>query len=176
MMGTARSVVVALLLLLTAGCARARPDTPVSEPQTVATRPAAPKAAAAGAPASQPGGLPRAKVPRGPAPVARAPAAAPPLDLKALTQQLRETKAIGIFTKITLKNQVDDLLDGFREYYQGKAKLGDDGPPPVLRPLDDEGAVAAAGRGPDARVSHRVVARGDLGLLADPKKFASLDA
>ena len=46
MMGTARSIVVVGLLLLTAGCARAIPDTPVPEPQTVATRPAAPQAPA----------------------------------------------------------------------------------------------------------------------------------
>ena len=38
-------------------------------------------------------------------------------------EELRETKAIGFFTKITLKNQVDDLLDRFREYYEGKSKL-----------------------------------------------------
>ena len=52
-----------------------------------------------------------------------APAVAPELDLNTLGAQLKETKAIGLFTKITLKNQVDDLLDQFREYYQGKAKV-----------------------------------------------------
>jgi len=56
-------------------------------------------------------------------PVAKAPAApAASLDLNTLEAQLRETKAIGLFTKITLKNQVDDLLGQFRKYYQGKAK------------------------------------------------------
>ena len=35
---------------------------------------------------------------------------------------MRETKAIGVLTKLTLKNQVDDLLDQFRMYYQGKLK------------------------------------------------------
>ena len=36
--------------------------------------------------------------------------------------RLRDTKAIGVLTKLTLKNQVDDLLDQFRMYYQGKLK------------------------------------------------------
>jgi len=63
-----------------------------------------------------------------PAPIGQAPKhAAPPsaavrLDLNGLKTQLKETKAIGLFTKIALKNQVDDLLDQFRKYYQGTSK------------------------------------------------------
>jgi len=48
--------------------------------------------------------------------------ASPPLDLASLEIRLKETKAIGLFSKIALKNQVDDLLDQFREYYQGSVK------------------------------------------------------
>ena len=48
--------------------------------------------------------------------------AAPPLDLESLKERLKDTKAIGVLTKLTLKNQVDDLLDQFRAYYQGKLK------------------------------------------------------
>jgi hypothetical protein len=48
--------------------------------------------------------------------------ASPPLDLAALESRLRATKAIGMFTKIALKNQVDDLLDQFREHYQGRVR------------------------------------------------------
>jgi hypothetical protein len=53
--------------------------------------------------------------------------AAPSLDLKSLEQRLRATPAIGAFTKIALKNQVDDLTGKFREYHEGrsKAKLQD---------------------------------------------------
>jgi hypothetical protein len=47
--------------------------------------------------------------------------AAPPLDLVSLEQRLRDTKAIGLFTKISLKNQVDDLLAQFRAFHQGRA-------------------------------------------------------
>jgi hypothetical protein len=52
-----------------------------------------------------------------PAPVA-APATAP-LDLKSLEQRLRDTKAIGTLTKLSLKNQVDDLIDRFRDFHAG---------------------------------------------------------
>jgi hypothetical protein len=46
----------------------------------------------------------------------------PPLDLPALEKRLRETKAVGVFTKITLKNQVDDLVDQFRDYHGKRGK------------------------------------------------------
>ncbi|MBS1179635.1 MAG: hypothetical protein H6R06_4047 [Proteobacteria bacterium] len=48
--------------------------------------------------------------------------AAAPLDLKSLETRLKETQAIGVFTKLTLKNQIDALLDQFRAFYQGKLK------------------------------------------------------
>jgi len=41
----------------------------------------------------------------------------PPLDVAALKARLRDTKAIGMFTKLALKNQVDDLLKQFRAHY-----------------------------------------------------------
>ncbi len=40
-----------------------------------------------------------------------------PLDVAALKERLRETNAIGVFTKLALKNQVDDLLQQFRAHY-----------------------------------------------------------
>jgi len=57
-----------------------------------------------------------------PAPALAKPEAPPPLDLKSLETRLKDTKAIGVFTKLTLKNQVDDLLDRFRAFYQGRLK------------------------------------------------------
>ncbi len=71
---------------------------------------------------------PAAVIPPAPAPVAPAPKretgqgekpVTPPLDLELLEKRLKETSAIGIFTKLALKNQVDDLLDKFRAFYQG---------------------------------------------------------
>lgn len=46
----------------------------------------------------------------------------PPLDVAALKARLRDTTAIGVFTKLALKNQMDDLLNQFRAYYQGGQK------------------------------------------------------
>lgn len=51
------------------------------------------------------------------------PQAVAPLDLKSLETRLKETQAIGVFTKLTLKNQIDELLGQFRAYYQGKLKI-----------------------------------------------------
>src|SRR3970040_2771097 len=40
-------------------------------------------------------------------------------DIKELVARLRATKAIGFFTKLALKNQIDDLLGKFRCYHAG---------------------------------------------------------
>lgn len=48
------------------------------------------------------------------------PATPPPLALDTLEQRLKDTPAIGTFTKLTLKNQVDDLLDRFRDHHDGR--------------------------------------------------------
>lgn len=45
------------------------------------------------------------------------------LDLAGLEQRLRDTHAIGVFTKLSLKNQVDDLLGQFRAFYRGQLKV-----------------------------------------------------
>lgn len=65
-----------------------------------------------------------AKVSAPPAPTKQIPKkeTAPSLDLKSLEKRLRETSAIGTFTKLALKNQVDDLLDQFRAHYEGREK------------------------------------------------------
>jgi len=49
--------------------------------------------------------------------------AAPTLDLASLEARLRDTHAIGVFTKLSLKNQVDDLLAQFRAFYAGQGGL-----------------------------------------------------
>jgi hypothetical protein len=50
----------------------------------------------------------------------------PPLDVAALKVRLRDTHAIGVFTKVALKNQMDDLLQRFRAHYQGGEKTSVD--------------------------------------------------
>ena len=81
-----------------------------ASPKTPAKPPATPSAAAPPAKGDTPAVAP-AK-----------PQAAAPLDLKSLETRLKETQAIGVFTKLTLKNQIDELLDRFRAFYQGKVK------------------------------------------------------
>jgi len=54
------------------------------------------------------------------APATQAKSATPMLDLKSLETRLKQTEAIGVFTKIALKNQVNDLLDQFRAFYAGR--------------------------------------------------------
>jgi hypothetical protein len=53
---------------------------------------------------------------KGPSDQGRA-AAPPTLGLSELEQRLRDTHAIGVFTKLSLKNQIDDLLDQLRAYH-----------------------------------------------------------
>ena len=126
-----------LFLALTAGCASMTKAPADASPATHA----APRAASAPSPdkASQPdaraqkapvagAARPAPEAHATPAPVAAKADAAPHLDLKGLEQRLRATSAIGFFTKLSLKNQVDDLLGKFRAYHDGRQ-------PPTLTDL-----------------------------------------
>ncbi len=46
----------------------------------------------------------------------------PTLDMTMLQSRLRQTPAIGVFTKLALKNQVDTLMQQFRTHYQSGQK------------------------------------------------------
>ena len=86
------------------GTSKARSSKPAAGPVSAPALPAPVTAAAA---ATTPPALPSK-------------AAAPqPLDLKGLELRLRDTRAIGLFTKLSLKNQVDDLLAQFKAFHQG---------------------------------------------------------
>jgi hypothetical protein len=102
------------------------------------------------------------------------PAPAPPLDLTALKQRLRDTNAIGVFTKLALKNQVDDLLDKFRSFYGGQVKISLS----ELRQSYDLLVlkVLALLQDSDPTLAREIVASREAiwGLLADPQKFATL--
>ena len=105
-----------------------------------------------------------------PAPAAPQPSVAT-LDFTSLITRLRETKAISVFTKISVKNQSDDLLEKFRSYHrqQGAPTLSElrrsydllllkllsllqDGDPPLAKDIDRSRAAIWE-------------------ILADPKKF-----
>lgn len=158
---------------LVAGPPKAPPRKPSDAPSTPpAARPAA-KATGASATAAA-AALPTPASP--PAPDVSAPkqAAAPPLDLKALVERLRETKAIGMFTKLALKNQVDDLLDRFREHYATQVKTS----VAELRPPYDRLLlkVLAAVQDDDPDLARAIVDSREpiWDILADPARFATI--
>ena len=100
--------------------------------------------------------------------------ASPPLDLTTLETRLKETKAIGVFTKITLKNQVDDLLDQFRAYYQGRAKTS---LAELRQPYDRLLLkVLSLLQDGDPELARAIVTSREAiwSILADPAKFASI--
>jgi len=159
---------------------------PAAEPAAPATppaKPAPPTATAKPAPTKPATPAPTAKPATPPAqaaakPTTTAPRATSPnptLDLTALKEQLKSTKAIGLMTKLTLKNQVDDLLDGFRDLYAGKGKST----MPQLRQSYDMlmMKVLSLLQDKDQKLASDIVASREViwGLLADPKKFAALD-
>ncbi len=151
--------------------AAAAPATTAVEPAVKAKKPAAaavsrskPEVAAAAAP-------PASAVP---APVSAPAAAAAPLDLAALKQRLRDTSAIGVFTKLALKNQVDDLLDKFRKFYGGQLKI-------TLAQLRQSyellvEKVLVLLQDSDPPLAKEIAASREAiwSLLADPQKFATL--
>ncbi|HXC50185.1 MAG TPA: hypothetical protein VN634_04820 [Candidatus Limnocylindrales bacterium] len=181
------STAFVVTLVLAAGCTREKAETspPVpaqAPPPAPATPPAAKPAASttknnaapvAETPAPKPQ-APARQPPDAPAAAAREPAASAPLDLDALKTQLKETKAIGVFTKLALKNQVDDLMEKFREHHAGKTtpsitelrRSYDLLMMKVLSLLQDH----------DQKLASEIVSSRERiwGLLADPKKFASL--
>lgn len=135
---------------------------------------------------ASPAAKPAAKVVAAPPPakpvpqkesIAQAPAkpeTAPPLDLKSLETRLKETKAIGVFTKLALKNQVDDLLSQFRAYYQGQRKttLSE-----LRRPYDMLLLkVLALLQDADPPLAGAIVASREAiwSILADPAKFSAI--
>jgi hypothetical protein len=126
----------------------------------------------AAAVAAQPASPPPASTPA--AASTPAPASTPPLDLTTLKQRLRDTSAIGVFTKLALKNQVDDLLNKFRGFYRGEVKI-------TLSELRQSyellvQKVLALLQDSDPPLAKEITASREAiwGLLADPQKFATL--
>lgn len=162
------------------------PPVPAAQPASKAA--AQPAGAPRPAPAQKPAAPATAKAPAQPAPAPAPPAAAAkpaapaiaakpapaPLDLKLLESRLRETPAIGVMTKLTLKNQVDDLLDQFRAFYKGTLKT-------TLTDLRRayEGLVLkvlALLQDADPPLATAIAASREAiwGILADPVKFATV--
>ena len=97
----------------------------------------------------------------------------PPLDLRSLEKRLRNTEALGVFTKVALKNQIEDLVDALRRFHnKGRGRLDSlreryDGLVLKIMSLvqEDEPRLASD----IDRSRERIWA-----LLADPEDFAEL--
>jgi len=164
--------------------AAAAQATTIKAPVTPAAPPAASKTAVTGtakAPAARAGSVakgPAKDEPAAPpekdagaAAASQKPAASLALDLAALEQRLRDTRAIGVFTKLSLKNQVDDLLSAFRAFHNGqpKATLAD------LRQRYDLLLLKVLSllQDGDPPLATAISASRDViwGILVDPEKF-----
>jgi hypothetical protein len=148
---------------------------PAPSPVQAPAKPAAPEAKAPAKAAST--SAPQAQPPVKAAPVSAAakPQAPPPLDLKSLETRLKDTKAIGVLTKLSLKNQVDDLLAQFRAFYQGKLKIT---LAELRRPFDLLLLkVLSLLQDSDPTLAAAIVASREAiwGILADRAKFTSFD-
>jgi hypothetical protein len=117
---------------------------------------------------------PVAGPPAAPAATSNQAPAAPTLDLAALEQRLRDTRAIGVFTKLSLKNQVDDLLAEFRALYKGPNKH----PTPQLRQRYDLLLLKVLSllQDGDPNLAAAISSSREAiwGILADPEKFAKI--
>ena len=191
---------VVTTLLLSAGCVREKLETsppvpaeaspPASSPAPAAKPPAPTTKGKAAPPVTKPPASnaqapkPVAAKPVAPKPVAPGASAAPsheiaagaPLDLAALKMQLKATKAIGVFTKLALKNQVDDLMGEFRAHHAGKTT-------PTVTALRRSYdllmmKVLSLLQDHDQKLASEIVSSRERiwGLLVNPTTFAALQA
>ncbi len=177
------------------------PAAPPSAPPAAIATPAvtAPNTPAVGtAPSSSPAKTKPTLVARPPAPAGTAPAAVvqskpqasaapaavpatspspqslPSLNLHDLEQRLRDTRAIGVFAKLSLKNQVDDLLSAFREMYRVPNRR----PPADLRQRYDllMLKVLSLLQDSDPPLASAIASSREAiwSILADPDKFSKI--
>jgi outer membrane biosynthesis protein TonB len=100
--------------------------------------------------------------------------AAPSLDLNSLEQRLKDTHAIGVFTKLSLKNQVDDLLTELRAFHKGGAQTAQ----AELRQKYDLliMKVLSLLQNGDPQLASAIASSREAlwGILMDPQKFANI--
>lgn len=94
--------------------------------------------------------------------------------MNGLEQRLKDTHAIGVFTKLSLKNQVDDLLSELRAFHKGAAKT----PPSELRQKYDLliMKVLSLLQNGDPQLASTIASSREAlwGILMDPQKFANI--
>lgn len=95
-------------------------------------------------------------------------------DIKALVARLRDTSAIGFFTKLALKNQIDDLMDRFRRLHAREEET------PLERLRDQFNLlfmkVITLCQDGDPALGQEIARGREIlwGKLADPREFARL--
>ena len=95
------------------------PAEPPPGAEAPAPAPAAPPPIALEPPAGPPAPPPAPSLPTEAAPPATPPAESA-ISLEDLGTQIKQTPALGTFTKLSLKNDLDDLVDGLRGYHARK--------------------------------------------------------
>lgn len=109
-----------------------------------------------------------------PAPPAAVKKVDPPLDVAALKARLRSTKAIGVFTKLALQNQMDDLLKQFRAHHESGQKTS---VASLRQPYDSlVFKVVAVVQDGDPSLARTISESREAiwDILADPEKFNSV--
>jgi hypothetical protein len=95
-------------------------------------------------------------------------------DVNALVARLRDTNAIGFFTKLALKNQIDDLMDRFRRFHAREGET------PLERLRDQFNLlfmkVITLCQDGDPALGQEIAKGREIlwGKLADPGEFARL--
>jgi hypothetical protein len=154
-------------------------QTPAPQVPATTPKPSSPKTIPAAGKQAPPPVAAEPKAPSAPGAVpapAPAPAAAKAaaLDLNSLEQRLKDTRAIGVFTKLSLKNQVDDLLSEFRAYHKGSSKT----PQSELRQKFDllMLKVLSLLQDGDPQLASAIASSREVlwGILLDPQKFAKI--
>lgn len=169
--------------MVTAPAVTAPVPAPTPPALVIATPPPAPAAPAVATPVTTtpatPAPAPAKVAPpvRTPTPAVtqKAPAAAPPpMALATLEQRLKDTDAIGVFTKIALKNQVDDLLNRAKAHHQNNGN-------PTLAQLRQSydqllGKVHGLLKDGDPALANAIAGSREAlwTVLTDPVKFAKL--
>ena len=106
--------------------------------------------------------------------VGSASAAAPIVDLDSLERRLTDTRAVGLFTKLSIKNDATQLHAALREHHDGQR-------PPTLAELEDRyelllQQIIVLLRDKDPDLAHAIAAARDplWRSLADPATFQGL--
>jgi hypothetical protein len=98
----------------------------------------------------------------------------PPLDVPVLKARLGETPVIGLFTRLALRNEADDLVQRFRAHHRDGGKADDDA---SLRQSYNMLVLKALALIQDGDPSLARTLSGSRetiwGILADPEKFKS---